>query len=61
MINKHFPNASYVLVGLLEGESGMSEMKAQSLTNEVSDEQEFDERPCMLALARKREGGDKCL
>lgn len=50
-----------MLVGLLEGESGMSEMKAQSLTNEVSDEQEFDERPCMLALARKREGGDKCL
>lgn len=61
MINKHFPNASYVLVGLLEGESGMSEMKAQSLTDEVNDEQEFDEGTCMLALARKREGGDTCL
>lgn len=39
----------------------MSEMKAQSLTDEVNDEQEFDERTCMLALARKREGGDTCL
>lgn len=61
MVNKHFPNASYVLVGLFKGELGMSEVKAQSWTNEVRNEQEFDERPCMLALARKREGGDKCL
>lgn len=33
-------------------------MKAQSMTDEVSNEQEFDERTCVLALARKREGGD---